>query len=262
MADVAFLGHTLYAVTAGAGCSHGLAGTVNEVLRVNHDGTTTRIADLSTYQQTHPVTHPNPDPSDFEPDGTWYSMIAVGHSLYALEPNHGELDRITPIGQDSSVITRVVDISASQGHIVPTAMAYRRGHFYVGNLSTFPVPNNSKILRIDEDGDDVEVIITGLATVLGVLFDHWGRLYVLESFTGHDFPSPDAAGTGRVLRFGRYGKPQVVASGLSFPTAMTFGYDGHLYVSNKGFSSGPGVGEVVRFRVFSDRHHRDGGYRM
>jgi len=260
VADVAFLGHTLYAVTAGAGCSHGLEGTVNEVLRVNQDGTTTRIADLSTFQMTHPVAHPEPD--DFEPDGTWYSMIAVGHSLYAIEPNHGELDRITPTGADSSVISRVVDISASQGHIVPTAMAYRRGHFYVGNLSTFPVPNNSKILRIDADGDDVEVIITGLATVLGVLFDDWGRLYVLESFTGHDFPSPDAAGTGRVLRFGRYGKPQVVASGLSFPTAMTFGHDGHLYVSNKGFSSGPGVGEVVRFRVFPRWNFGDDGRRM
>jgi hypothetical protein len=30
---------------------------------------------------------------------------------------------------------------------------------------------------------------------------------------------------------------------------MTFGPDGQLYVSNKGFSSGPGVGEVVRIQV-------------
>jgi hypothetical protein len=30
---------------------------------------------------------------------------------------------------------------------------------------------------------------------------------------------------------------------------MTFAPDEHLYVSNKGFSSGPGVGEVVRIRV-------------
>jgi hypothetical protein len=247
VADVAFLGDTLYGLMAGAGCSHGLAGTTNGVLRVNRDGTTTQIADLSTFQMTHPVAHPHPD--DFEPDGTWYSLIAVGGNLYALEPNHGELDRITPIGHDRSMISRVVDISASQGHIVPTAMAYRNGHFFVGNLSTFPVPDNSVILKIPLGGRDVEVIIRGLTTVLGVLFDDDGRLYVLESFTGHPFPSPDAAGTGRVLRFGWDGQPEIVASGLSFPAAMTFGPDELLYVSNKGFSSGPGAGEVVRIRV-------------
>src|SRR5690349_11268681 len=75
IADVAFIGNTLYAITSGAGCSHGLAGTDNAVLRVNRDGTTTMIADLSAFQKAHPVR--NPEPDDFEPDGTWYSMIAV-----------------------------------------------------------------------------------------------------------------------------------------------------------------------------------------
>src|ERR1700722_5971353 len=40
VADLAFMGHTLYALLAGAGCSHGLAGTNNGVLRVNSDGST------------------------------------------------------------------------------------------------------------------------------------------------------------------------------------------------------------------------------
>ncbi len=42
------------------------------------------------------------------------SMNEVNGDLYVIEPNHGELDRITPQGK----ISRVVDISASQGHIV------------------------------------------------------------------------------------------------------------------------------------------------
>jgi len=37
VADVAFIGDTLYALLAGADCSHGLAGTDNAVLRVNAD---------------------------------------------------------------------------------------------------------------------------------------------------------------------------------------------------------------------------------
>ncbi len=71
----------------------------------------------------------NPEEDDFEPDGTWYSMVALRGNLYALEPNHGELVKITPYGK----VRRIVDISASQGHIVPTALAYR-GHFFIGNL--------------------------------------------------------------------------------------------------------------------------------
>ena len=106
VADVAFIGDTLYAILAGAGCSHGLAGTVNAVLRVNGDGTVTQVADLSTFQQQNPVA--NPDPDDFEPEGTWYSMVAVRGNLYAIEPNHGEFDKITRDG----TVRRVADMSA------------------------------------------------------------------------------------------------------------------------------------------------------
>src|SRR5206468_5194177 len=103
-------------------------------------------ANLSAFQMSNPTAVVNP--GDFEPDGTWYSMIAVRGALYAVEPNHGELDRITTSGE----ISRVVDISASQGHIVPTAMAFH-GNFYVGNLNTFPVvPGSSKILKITTAG--------------------------------------------------------------------------------------------------------------
>ena len=59
----------------------------NGVLRVNEDGNTELIANLSAFVMAFPVAHPSPD--DFEPDGTWYSMIAVGGNLYAVEPNHG-----------------------------------------------------------------------------------------------------------------------------------------------------------------------------
>ncbi len=41
----------------------------------------------------------NPEEDDFEPDGTWYSMTNVNGNLYAVEPNHGELDMITTPGQ-------------------------------------------------------------------------------------------------------------------------------------------------------------------
>jgi len=240
VADVAFIGNTLYAILAGAGCSHGLAGTDNAVLRVNADGTTTTIADLSAFLKTHPVKNPNPP--DFEPDGTWYSMIAVRGAFFAVEPNHGELDMITTNGQ----IRRIADISATQGHIVPTAIAYH-GNFYVGNLNTFPIrEGSSKILKITPSGQ-VKTFATGFTTVLGLAFDHIGRLYVLENTTGNPAPTP---GTGKVLRIDHSGRVEEIASGLFLPTAMTFGPDGNLYVSNIGFGPPPvGLGQVVKIQV-------------
>src|SRR4029077_4110455 len=73
VADLAFVNGDLYALIAGAGCSHGLQRTSNGVIRVNSDGSTTQIADLSHFQKNHAVK--NPEPDDFEPDGTWYGMV-------------------------------------------------------------------------------------------------------------------------------------------------------------------------------------------
>ncbi len=241
VADIAFVGGTLYALEGGAGCSHGLQGTSNGVLRINSDGTWTQIADLSKFAKNHPTkTH---EPDDFEPDGTWYSMTAANGVLYAVEPNHGELDSITTAG----AINRVTDISLTQGHIVPTAIAYNGTNFFVGNLDTFPIKDgSSKIMEITPAGV-LSTMYINFTTVLGLAFDSRGRLYVLENTTGNPGPTP---GTGKILRIdGKYAVTEI-ASGLSLPTAMTFGPDGNIYVSNLGFGPPPiGAGQVLKVIV-------------
>ncbi|HET6177647.1 MAG TPA: ScyD/ScyE family protein [Candidatus Sulfotelmatobacter sp.] len=240
-ADVAFIGKTMYVITSGAGCSHGLAGTDNGVWQVNSDGSTTMVADLSLFQKRNPVA--NFEPDDFEPDGTWYSMVSVGGALVAVEPNHGELDAIFPGG----FVYRIADISNSQGHIVPTALAFDGANFFVGNLDTFPIKaGSSKILKITPTGD-VSTVNIDFSDILGLAFDSKGRLYVLENTTGNPFPTP---GTGRILRVDGKHRYTVVAKGLSLPTAMTFGPDGNLYVSNLGFGPPPvGAGQVLKVVV-------------
>ncbi len=75
----------------------------------------------------------------------------------------------------------------------------------------------------------------------------------------HGRPPPDTAQSailpccsGRVLRVshsGKLDKIEVVATGLMFPTAMTFGPDGNLYVSTFGYGFPPGSGQIVKVTV-------------
>ena len=240
VADVEFVGNTLYAILAGAGCSHGVANVPNGIVRVEPNGSWSMIANLSAFQMANPVAHP--EPGDFEPDGTWYSMINVRGDLYAVEPNHGELVKVTTSGN----ITRVVDISAKVGHIVPTAIAYH-GNFYVGNLNPFPIPGGaSKVYKITPSGQMKEDV-SGLNTVLGLVFDKNARMYVLEMTAGAPFPTP---GLGRILRIDPNGQKSIIATGLSLPTGMTLGPDGNLYVSNVGFSPAAiGGGQVLQIAI-------------
>jgi hypothetical protein len=134
---------------------------------------------------------------DHEPDGTWYSMIAVNKTFFAIEPNH----RRTGCHLDR----RFADVSRVQGHIVPTALAYDGHNFFVGNLDTFPIKDgSSKVMTITRRGE------------------------ITTEYIGFSISSMQ----------------------LSLPTAMTFGPDGNLYVSNWGFGPPPvGAGQILKITV-------------
>jgi hypothetical protein len=264
VADVAFVDGTLYALVAGGGCSHGNPDSPAGIAWVNRStGQWKLIADISAFIKAHPTKYESAD--DFEPDGTLYSMIAVDDGLYAVEPNHGEVLLVTPNG----TIKQEIDISASEGHIVPTAIAHRHGRFYVGNLNLFPInPQWARILTIvkgggfdddtapgfDHDGRHDYAIVNskaGFTTVVAVDFGPDGLLYVLELSAAPGFPTP---GAGKVVRVKRSGEIEDVITGLVVPTGMTFGPDGRLYVSNfgaipAGTPLGLNSGQILRYEV-------------
>jgi len=233
----------MYALLAGAGCSHGVRHIPNGIVQVFPNGSWRMVANLSAYQKSHSVKNPNPE--DFEPDGTWWGMVVVKDDMYAVEPNHGELVKVTTRG----AISRVLDISASQGHIVPTAIVHR-GTFFVSNLGTFdPDQLNEQVVMSITPNGQYRIVARGLSKVLGLAFDARGRLYALETSWSKTDPGPEPS-TGRLVRLSADGRTRTVidtGTSLFFPTAMTFGPDGALYVSNMGF--GPPVGEILRIEL-------------
>lgn len=237
IADIEFFDNTLYALLAAGGCSHGHSDYPASIIKINSNGSWSVIADLSNWQMNNPVA--NPEEDDFEPDGSWYSLISAKGNLYAVEPNHGEMIKVSTNGN----ISRVIDFSALYGHVVPTAVAYH-GNFYVGNLNTFPiVAGSSNIYKVTPSGQS-QIWATGFSAVLGVAFDNQARMYVLETSSVNGFPTPN---TGRVIRVLPSGEKEVIVDSLFFPTAMTYGPDGALYVSNKGFGPPvPGFGEILK----------------
>jgi hypothetical protein len=243
VSDVKFVDGKLYALLSGSGCAHGLAGSSNAVVRVNKNGTTTMLANLTAYITAHPVAHP--DPSDFEPDGTWYSMVSWGDNLYALNPNGQDLVRIN----DDGKVSRVHDFSTSFLPSIhdwrgPTAIARHGNSLYLGTLTEFPiVPGAAQVLKVDRDGN-WKVWASGLTSVLGLSFDEDGNLYVLEFNNKAGLPGP---GNGDIVKISADGKHQsTLVSGLNFPTAMTLGPDGNLYVSDFGLG---GPGQILKVAI-------------
>lgn len=245
ISDIAFVDDTMYALISGGGCSHGHPDEPNGILRVNADGTTELVADLSAFVKANPVAEPSP--LDFEPDEGAYDLVVIDGQLYISESNHGAIDRVDPATGD---ITRVIDMSATEGHVVPTAFAVGPdGTLYVSNLLTFPaVEGGATVWTLTPDGELTEYA-TGLTAVLGLAFDSDGRLYALETSAGGSPDAPIIPGTGRVVRLADDGSWEVIATELVFPTGMAFGDDGMLYVSNFGFGFPPGAGQVVMVDV-------------
>jgi hypothetical protein len=161
--------------------------------------------------------------------------------------------------------TEIIDVSFSEGHIVPTSIVADNDKLYVGNLGLFPIlSQRERVITLSQNLGFVDTTPglatkaadlskfriansrAGFTTIVSLKFGPSGLLYALElSDTPGGFPNP---GDGKVLRLNADGTIQTVVSGLSLPGGMTFGPDNALYISNFG-DSGPGKGQILRVAV-------------
>ena len=79
-------------------------------------------------------------------------MVEVRGDLYATEPNHEQIVRVSPT---TGKIDRIADISteSSTTWIGPTGITYH-GNFFFGNLALFPIdPGNANVYKLTPSGN-------------------------------------------------------------------------------------------------------------
>ena len=241
VSDVAFLDGQLYALV-NAGPDYGTFDDRSGVYRVDPDGTTEMVADLSAWFEDVPPDFVAPD---YNSDGSLFDMEAGDDALWVVESVGGRLLRVTTDGE----IALVADLSV--GHPVPDALALAPdGGAYVGYLMSHPYTDGgAKVVHVADDGTVTDAW-TGLTTVTGVAFGPDGTLYAVEMSTENPAEPPNLRpNTGRVVRqTGPAGLEPVVTDG-SLLTKIKFGPDGALYLTYPAFAPDAGQGQGALLRI-------------
>lgn len=240
--DLAFVRGALYVLIEMGGCPHGLPADDAAILRINPDGSTTRVANLGAWLAANPpffIKDTNPATTDLEPGGVWHSMIAVDGALYVVETNRGTLVRVDPA---TGEIRRVYDMSIDGAEHNPIVMAEHRGRFYVGTFGEDG--GRAELAVFDRDFSGYTLPFKSLNPIVGLAWRR-ERLYAVEIFPLDRPWTPDSAvlvsfnpATGE--------RKEVVSNFASFPNGLIVGPDGAFYTSNAGISGTPGDGSVLR----------------
>jgi sugar lactone lactonase YvrE len=243
--DLAFIGGTLYVLIEMGGCSHGLPNDDAAILRINPDGSTTRVANLSAWLAVNPprfTKDTNPATTDLEPGGVFHSMIAVDGMLYVVETNGGQLVKVDPA---TGAIERLYDMSIDKAEHNPIVMAQHRGKFYVGTFGEDGGP--AELAVFDANFAGYTLPFKSLNPIVGLAWRR-ERLYAVEIFPLDEAWTPDNA---NLVSFNpATGERKVLASKFaSFPNGLIVGPDGALYTSNVGSNGAPGDGGVLRIVV-------------
>ena len=239
-AGVAFLGESLYVLTAAGGRDVGDPAFDNVVLRVGPGGMAEQVGNLTRYNVQQPPRARQLDPTGAYMEGRRpYGFVAFDGRLYATD---GNLETVTEIGPDGSV-RRLLEYPASNHVLVGLAPGPDRALYVVEYGPTPHRPGGAKISRLSLDGDVADAW-PDLTAAIGVAFGPDGAMYAVEFSSGRR-----TANTGRLLRRAANGEVERLATRLNFPTALTIGPDGNLYISESGHKSEDGSGRIVRVRL-------------
>lgn len=231
----------LYLLFSNGGDRYGAHDRSDGVYRIGGDGSLDLVADHAAWVQANP---PAVEPPDGLPNpGNPVAMVSGNGALWIADQSNGLVTRVTPGGQE----TLVADLSA-QG-LAPSDLALAAdGSIFVSTFGRSPfAPGSAGVVQIGTDGS-VATVWTGLTMASGVAIGNDGALYATEFASGVSEAAPAGfAASGRLVRQTGPDSFEVVADGLSFPSALATGPDGAVYLATGALGSEDGSGTILRY---------------
>jgi hypothetical protein len=183
------------------------------------------------------------------PDGNLWVADAGGNDLLKINPSTGQTDLVAVFPGIPGPMANPARGGANESDPVPTQVVFGKdGSIYVSLLPGAPfLPGSSKIVKVGSDGS-LSDHATGLSMTTDIRNGPDGNIYAVQfgQFT-ETGPVPN---TGSILRIKAGGAPEVVASGLSFPTSIDFNAAGDAFVTTNGVGA-PGSGQVVKYAALT-----------
>jgi len=233
-ASVTMLNGQLYEVAAGHM-------TVSPALSlVSTGGKLTRVADVGKFNDENPPPAVN---ADAVPLGNPYDLVGLGDKLYISDGNYNRIIEATPATGKLRQLAEFLPGPVTVGMTIGPDK-----NIYVAQYGNAPyLPGSARIDRVTPAGKVTEGVVKGLTTAIDVAFAPDGTMYVLQyagKFNAQKLRYIE--NTGALFRIGKDGSKQPIVTRLMFPTALEFGRDGALYVTNFGNEANFGEGQVLR----------------
>jgi plastocyanin len=233
-AAVAFHGGRLYEVAAGHM-------TVSPKLSWVAPGRKLHtVTDVGEFNNDHP---PPPQNGDAVPGGNPYDLVSLGKKLYISDGNYNRVLEADPLTGGLRILATFYPGPVTVG----MAVAPDQKEIYVAQYGNAPyLPGSGYITAVTPEGK-VRKAVTGLTTPIDMAFGKDGTLYVLQYAARFDSKHLRyVANTGSLLRIDKDGTKHELLTKLMFPTALTIGPDGAIYLSDFGNESNFGEGVILR----------------
>lgn len=222
--DVAFIGHTAYALVTLVGPDVG-GDQVSGIYRIDDEDSSTVIADIGAFSIA------NPPATAFDvPGGLQFALDTFRGGFLVTDGHHNRVLGVTRSGRISQL--------AQFENIVPTGLAVRGTKVLLAEAGPVPhLPATGKVLSFSPRDLTGTEIASGFSLLVDVEFGRCGAIYALsQGDSPGEVPagSPALPDSGELIEANGDGTFSVVIDGLNLPTSVDIVRDTALIVTLNG----------------------------